>query len=1090
MATIYDDSILGGAGDDLLDGLAGNDTIDGGPGGVDTLLGGLGNDLLWVRTDDEAQGGDGNDTIAVAGDQPMVLDGGLGSADVLRFEYSYDITGSTVTGFEQLALYGTATMTAAQLNSFALVTGYNSGYTTAAVALSQGGSAAVTLSSTLTNYFSLTGSSQSDQISFTPGYTGTIYAYMGDGNDKLTASDGADSLRGDAGNDVLNGMAGNDSLDGGVGNDSLSGGTGDDTLIGSGADTILGGAGNDLMSISGNGIAILNGGTEQDVIRFEGDYDISGATISGVEQLNLYGNDSMTATQIGQFALVSGYAANYANGSVTLTAGGTASITLSSTLSQYFNLTGSGDADILTFAPGFYAPINVWARAGNDSITSSAGSDYLRGDDGNDTLVALLGDDTIEGGRGADSMDGGGGNDLLWVSKGDIALGGAGDDMFGLSGNGPVSLDGGVGQDTLRFDTSLDLTGTTLAGFEQLNLNGNDSMTAIQLGQFALVSGYASNYTSAQVTLTHGGLAAVALSSTLSSYFSLTGSAEADKINFAPGYLGTIYAYMGGGNDRVAGSAGADSLRGDDGNDTLIGNAGNDSLDGGTGVDSLDGGLGNDYLVARADDIVLGGGGDDLIAVVESGTAKFDGGLGIDTLRMEWGYDLTGATITGIEQLNLNGNDSMTAAQLNSFGTVAGYASNYTSASVTLTEGGTAHVNVSSTLSSYLTVTGSGDADILTFGTGYTGTIYGYLGTGDDSISAASGNDSLRGEDGNDILNGLLGNDSMDGGNGNDILLGGGGNDTLEGGRGFDSMDGGAGNDVLIARFGDTILGNLGVDLVSVAESGPAVLNGGGGTDTLRFESSYDISDSTVTGFETLAVYGIASMTAAQLSQFTLVTSYAPGYTSASVALTTGGTVAINLSSQLTAGFTLYGSADQDKITFNTGFIAPITVNAGYGNDSITGATGTDVLRGDQGNDTLNGLNGNDTLDGGSGADVLIGGLGIDSLTGGAGQDIFVFATLTASTALQPDRINDFEGAGNVKGDRIDLSAIDADGSLGTQDSFTFGSTGRAGVSLIDSGTDTLVRLNTDDDAAFEMVFLIADGAVTASAYTAADFIL
>ena len=121
---------------------------------------------------------------------------------------------------------------------------------------------------------------------------------------------------------------------------------------------------------------------------------------------------------------------------------------------------------------------------------------------------------------------------------------------------------------------------------------------------------------------------------------------------------------------------------------------------------------------------------------------------------------------------------------------------------------------------------------------------------------------------------------------------------------------------------------------------------------------------------------------------------------------------------------------------------------------------------------------------------MLIGGDGIDMLTGGSGQDMFVFATLSASDPANPDRIIDFEGAGTNKGDKIDVSGIDADGNLGLNNAFIFGSVGLGGLSIVDQGADTLVRLNTDNDAAFESVILISDGSIAAASYTAADFML
>lgn len=61
---------------------------------------------------------------------------------------------------------------------------------------------------------------------------------------------------------------------------------------------------------------------------------------------------------------------------------------------------------------------------------------------------------------------------------------------------------------------------------------------------------------------------------------------------------------------------------------------------------------------------------------------------------------------------------------------------------------------------------------------------------------------------------------------------------------------------------------------------------------------------------------------------------------------------------------------------------------------------------------------------------------------------------------------------------------------MGANNAFIFGPVGLAELSVINVCTDTLVWLNTDNDAAVESVILMADGAVTAARYTAADFIL
>ena len=881
----------------------------------------------------------------------------------------------------------------------------------------------------------------------------------------------AETLTGGIGDDVLNALDGADTLDGGIGGiDTLNGGTGNDILYTRTDDEAYGGDGDDLIAVSGDVPAVLDGGLGNDTLRFDSAYDISGSILTGIESLFVYGTATMTAAQLGSFSLVSGYASNYTQAYVALSTGGAATVTLSATLTSLFQLSGSTQADNITFNLAHLYAINAWMGGGNDRVNAGAGNDSLRGDEGNDTLIGNDGDDSLDGSDGNDLLTAGAGNDYLVVRAGDSATGAAGSDVFSVYDAQFAVIDGGTDNDVLRFEGSYDISGATITNIEQANLYGNDSMTAAQMDAFTVLSGYAAGYTSATVFLTQGGIASVSLSANLSAYFYLYGSGDADLITFDPAYLAPINAFMGSGDDRISGATGNDSLRGDDGNDRLFGLLGDDSLDGGVGRDTLDGGTGNDYLIARAFDTVLGGGNDDLISVSESLPAVLNGGANLDTLRFEGSFDISNTVITSVEQAFLYGNDSMTAVQLESFALISGYATGYTSATVILTQGGTASVNLSSSLSASFNLYCSTTADTISFNAAYLGILNVFAGNGNDSITGATGSDSLRGDAGNDSLLGMNGNDYLDGGSQVDLI------------------DGGNGDDTLVVRLGDSAFGGNNDDLFAVYESLPAVLNGGLGRDTLRIENYIDITGATITGIEILAIYYQISMTAAQLGSFNIVTGYSPGYTSAFLRLTEGGTVAINLDSTLSAGFSLNGSGTADIVTFNFNYRGNLTVNADFGADSITGALGNDILRGQGGLDTLIGSDGNDTIEGGSGADIMNGGGGIDLLTGGSGRDIFTFGGITSSTPATPDRIVDFEAAGAGKGDTINLVGIDADGGLGANDAFVFNSVGLGGVSIVDSGTDTLVRMNIDNDATFEIVILIADGAVLASAYTVADF--
>ena len=68
-------------------------------------------------------------------------------------------------------------------------------------------------------------------------------------------------------------------------------------------------------------------------------------------------------------------------------------------------------------------------------------------------------------------------------------------------------------------------------------------------------------------------------------------------------------------------------------------------------------------------------------------------------------------------------------------------------------------------------------------------------------------------------------------------------------------------------------------------------------------------------------------------------------------------------------------------------FATTLTIHGEEGNDALTGGDGDDEISGGSGNDTLKGGAGGDTVDGGSGGDAVSGGDGSDVVTGGAGSD-------------------------------------------------------------------------------------------------------
>jgi serralysin len=164
--------------------------------------------------------------------------------------------------------------------------------------------------------------------------------------------------------------------------------------------------------------------------------------------------------------------------------------------------------------------------------------------------------------------------------------------------------------------------------------------------------------------------------------------------------------------------------------------------------------------------------------------------------------------------------------------------------------------------------------------------------------------------------------------------------------------------------------------------------------------------------------------------------------------------------------------------------------------DAIDGLGGNDVIGALGGNDRLAGGSGNDTLRGGAQNDVVSGGTGVDVLIGGTGADRFNFDLVGESTPAAGDvlRAGDgglaFDGAGGAAGDRIDLAGIDANALTGANDTFIFGGTGRGRIWLTESGTNTILNANTDNDASAEFQVAIEDAGGRNFHYIAADFIL
>ncbi|MBP7001420.1 calcium-binding protein [Amaricoccus sp.] len=940
----------------------------------------------------------------------------------------------------------------------------------------------------------------------------------------INGDDNPNTLNGGAENDTLNGFGGDDTLDGRTGIDTLNGGEGNDRLIIREDDSGFGGAGDDVLEVSDDEPLVLSGGAGYDILHITGGWNITGATLSGIEQLNLRGrvfpSAEMTTAQLAQFSLVSGSTATDDDAELTLTTGGAASVNLSATLSEGFQLNGSEQDDRITFNAGYLGKIWFFGDEGNDVVNAGAGADELDGEDGNDTLNGLGGSDILDGGDGIDTLNGGAGDDLLIAREGDTANGGAGDDMLEVSDDAPLMLNGGAGYDILHITGSYDVTGSTIVGVEQLNLRGRvfpvAEMTTAQLAQFAVVSGVEATDDDAELDLTAGGTASVTLSATLTEGFQLNGSVQNDVITFNAGYLGKIWFFGGNGDDTVNAAAGADELNGDAGNDTLNAFGGNDVLLGGLGADVLRGGAGDDFLAGRsgtaidqndsAADQLFGEAGNDTLLVNVGDTA--DGGAGNDVIVSVGASTLIGGdgndrivasngndTISGgagTDELSyertaqvVNVDLAITAPQATGGGgtdTISGF-ENLTGGTNSDTLRGTTGANVIRGLAGNDIIDGRGGSDTASYVGAGAVTVdlriagqQNTLGAGLDTLTSI---ENLIGSSNNDTLTGTAGANVIEGGTGTDILNGLGGVDTASYasagnlvvvnlsvavaqntvGAGVDTLSGF--ENLLGSAFGDTLTGTAGANLLQ-GGLGNDTLRGLDGVDDLRGNDGNDTLDGGL---------GADVMTGGNGND-TYVLSEAGDVMVESLA-TSGGNDLV----QAPFDFTL---ADGFERLTLTGVVA-LVGNGNAANNTI-GGNGL--------GNTLRGLAGNDTLNGGGGNDVLIGGAGVDTLNGGASNDTFVFQSVGDSAFGTPDVIVAFDGAGGSPGDRIDVSGIDANGSGAGNGAFTFGSTAAGGLWTVDVGQDTFVYANLDADVDPEFAIRITDGATGAGSYTLADFVL
>ncbi len=667
-----DDALAGGAGDDVLEGGAGNDSLTGGEGSDAVNYGDSASDLTIDLDAGTATGNDiGSDVLS----EIEVVSAGSGDDSILGGAGDESLAGGlgadTIVGGS-----GDDAVNAGEGDDL-IVGGHGEGndtyvggagndtvsYTSASAGIT------VNLAAAVNQAFATAGDDAAkigvDQLS---------------GIENLIAGNFDDVLSGTSVANRLEGMAGNDSLFGADGNDTLLGGADNDTLTGGlGSDVLAGGAGDDV-------------------------YVIDGTTDTIVENAD----DGVDTVQ----TLLTSYtlAANLEN----WTAGGSAAIS------------GTGNAL-------------------NNLLTGNAAGNVLTGGAGNDTLFGAAGLDTLRGGTGED----------LYVVE--LNASGTLRDVISESSTlvgevDTVSLRGvstNLTAVTLTLGTNLDILDASLTGGSLLNLTGN-------VLNNRLIGNDAANVLtggSGADSMDGGNGSDIYMISAVSQYVageSITdsgSSSDLDELRFATTTASTLTLestisgveriVIGTGTAAKAVTTATTAINVNASaltqGVTLVGNAGSNSLTGGGGDDTLTGGGGIDAFVVKSgtDQVAdLGYGGADVLNVLAGATVNA-------TVAAAW---TSTASTVNLGTVNImTAGHAVNLAALNAFGT-KGFSVTNTSATATI-------------------LTGSGLDD----------TLVGFFGN--DTLIGNAGNDLLTGNGGNDLLVGGGGADTMDGGEGSDIYV-------------------------------------------------------------------------------------------------------------------------------------------------------------------------------------------------------------------------------------------------------------------------------------------------------------------------------
>lgn len=639
------------------------------------------------------------------------------------------------------------------------------------------------------------------------------------------------SLRGNSAANTLTGAAGNDSLDGGAGIDYLVGGLGDDTYyVDTSSDVVTENASEGTDLVHASVTYTIGANVENITLIGSGNINGTGNSLNNI----LTGNNSANALSggAGSDTLVGGV------GNDTLDGGaGTDSLiggvgddiyTVDATTDIITELGGEG-VDLVNSSVTFTLATNIenLTLTGTTAISGTGNTldNYLTGNSAANSLSGAAGNDSLSGGAGIDTLVGGTGNDSYYIdTASDVITELAGEGIDTVFSTVTYTLAANVDNLTLSGTTAINGTGNTLNNL----INGNSAAN--------LLSGSSGNDTlmgaSGNDSLDGGAGSDSLLGGAGNDVYTVDSSADVivemltegtDTVNASTTFTLSDnvenLTLTGSSAINATGNTLANVLTGNSAANTLTGGGGNDSLSGGAGADTMIGGLGDDVYTVDAT-------GDVITELVSEGTDLVNSSV---TLTLS--ANVENLTLTGTTAINGTGNTLNNVLTGNS-------------AANSLT-GGLGNDTLNGGVGADSMIGGAGDDNYSVERT--TDVITELAGEGTDSVSS-----SVTYTLGNNVENLTLTGSSAINGTGNAL------NNTLVGNSVANSLAGAAGNDTLDGGAGvDTLAGGLGDDIYHVDNASDVVTeNASEGTDTINSSVALTLGNNV----ENLTLKGTAAL--------------------------------------------------------------------------------------------------------------------------------------------------------------------------------------------------------------------------------------